>query len=278
MSNLAEQLPILDESTYYSLDANMKYMSVSQYKSFIECEAATMAEIRGEYTAIDKEALVAGSYLHAWSEGVLDKFKQDNYGFIYNKKGEPYAAFKKADEMIRTLENDELCMAYLQGDKEVIITAEYAGVLWKAKIDVLNEDSGFFTDLKSTKSIRELHYSEKHRQRVSFIEEYDYLIQAAVYAELERISSGRNNWLAPLMVAVSKEDPPDKAVISLADDGRLNMELEKVEENLPHIIAVKQGLENPKRCECCRYCRMTKKIGNVINYIALGGSMYGIRG
>jgi hypothetical protein len=177
--------------------------------------------------------------------------------------------------MIKTLETDEFCMHYLQGDKEVIITAEYAGALWKAKLDVLNTDYGFFTDLKSTRSITELHYSEKYRQRVSFIEEYNYMVQAAVYAELERISSGRDTWLEAVMVAVSKEDAPDKAVITLADEGRLNMELDQVEQNMPHIIAVKQGFEEPKRCETCRYCRMTKKIKDKIQYIALGGDIYG---
>jgi hypothetical protein len=279
MSNLAEQLPVqLNDDTYYSQQANMKYMSVSQYKSFLSCEAATMAELRGEYEPYDKESLIAGNYLHAWNEGTLEDFKQKYAGVIYNKKGEPYAPFKKVNDMIEVLENDEMCMLMLQGTKEAIIVAEFADVEWKIKMDVLNREQGFFTDLKSTRSITELHYSEQHRQRVSFIEEYDYMVQAAVYAEVERIASGNKDWLTPMMVAVSKEDPPDKSVITLADNGRLNLELDKIEQNLPRIIAVKNGYEKANRCEKCRYCRMTKRVDRVITYLDLGGTIYGARG
>lgn len=268
----------ITEQNYYSQEANAEYMSVSQYKDFMECEAAALATVRGEYTPIDKKALIAGNYLHSWNEGKLDEFKEKHHDVIFKKTGkqsEPYADFKKIDEMIATLEKDEFCMAFLQGEKEVIVTAEYAGAMWKAKLDVLNEEQGFFTDLKSTKSIKELQWSEKWRQRVSFIEEYSYMLQVAVYAELERIYSGRKDWLRPLMVAVSKEDPPDKEVIDLADNSRLNMELDQVEANLPRILAVKSGLETPHRCGVCRYCRMTKRVEKMITYIDLGGDIYG---
>ena len=265
----------LTEQNYYSNDANQQFMSVSQYKNFIECEAAALAELNGEYLRIDEDVLVAGSYLHAWNEGVLDSFKTQYSDTIYNKKGEPYAAFKKVDEMISVLENDVYCMDMLQGDKEVIIIGEFAGALWKGKIDVLNTERGYFTDLKSTRSIIELRWSEKWRQRVSFIEEYDYMIQAAVYAEIERQSAGRDHWLNPVIVAVSKEDPPDKAIISLTDINRLSIELEKIEDSMPRILAVKNGFEQPRRCGACRYCRSTKQVDRIINYMELGGDIYG---
>lgn len=40
---------ILTNENYYSQEANKAYMSVSQYKSFLECEACAMAQINGEY-------------------------------------------------------------------------------------------------------------------------------------------------------------------------------------------------------------------------------------
>lgn len=265
----------LTEQNYHSNDANQQYMSVSQYKNFIECEAAALAELKGEYLRIDEDVLIAGSYLHAWCEGTLDAFKDQYRDTIFNKKGEPYAAFKKVDEMISVLENDVYCMDMLQGNKEVIIIGDFAGALWKCKIDVLNVERGYFTDLKSTRSITELRWSEKWRQRVSFIEEYDYMIQAAVYAEIERQSAGRDYWLNPVIVAVSKEDPPDKAIISLTDVNRLGMELDKIEENMPRILAVKNENEPPRRCGTCRYCRSTKQVDRIINYMELGGDIYG---
>jgi len=40
----------LNSENYYSLEANRAFMSYSQFKSFQECEAAALAEVRGEYT------------------------------------------------------------------------------------------------------------------------------------------------------------------------------------------------------------------------------------
>ena len=263
-----------DPASYYSQQANMQYMSVSQYKSFMECEAAALAQVRGEYRPVDKETLVAGQYFHAWNDDTLEMFRIKNHDTIYNKKGDPYAAFKKIDEMIAVLEKDECCMSFLQGAKEVAMTAVFAGVQWKIKIDVHNPDGGFFTDLKSTSSIRDLDWSEKYRQKLNFIEAYDYMIQAAVYAEVERLYTGRDKWLHPIIVAASKESPPDKAVISLYDEQRMHMELNTIEDNMPRVMAVKTGLEPPKRCEVCKYCRSTKIVSGMISYYDLGGVRY----
>lgn len=40
---------ILNNANYYSPEANKEYMSVSQYKAFMNCEAAAMASISGKY-------------------------------------------------------------------------------------------------------------------------------------------------------------------------------------------------------------------------------------
>ena len=90
----------------------------------------------------------------------------------------------------------------------------------------------------------------------------------AVYTELERLSESRWGTLEPLIVAVSKEETPDKAVICF-DDESLQNELMMVSEKLPRIIAVKEGIEEPVRCEKCRYCRTTKKINGLIHYLEL---------
>ena len=43
---------LLNEGNYYDLEAGMAYFSVSQYKSFMKCEAAAMAEIQGGYKPV----------------------------------------------------------------------------------------------------------------------------------------------------------------------------------------------------------------------------------
>ena len=44
-------------------------MSVSQFKSAVQCEAAMIAELKGEFTRPPSPALLVGSYLHAAIEG-----------------------------------------------------------------------------------------------------------------------------------------------------------------------------------------------------------------
>ncbi|GCL71765.1 hypothetical protein PN4B1_16700 [Paenibacillus naphthalenovorans] len=262
---------ILTQENYYSNEADWHYMSVSQYKSFIQCEAQTMAKLKGEYEESSSDALLLGSYVHAAIEGTeaLELFKQQNPEIFCStgkNKGELKAEYKQADKMIESVLSDEICSRMLQGEKEVIITAELFGTLWKAKLDVYAPDEGRFTDLKTVKAIREKYWLGDRYG--SFVEAYGYTIQMAVYTELERIHSRRFDRLEPLILAVSKEDEPDKALICF-DEQMIEQELTKVHENLPRIIEVKNGEREPERCERCRYCRKTKKVQGMIHYMSL---------
>lgn len=49
---------ILNNENYYSPEANQEYMSVSQYKAFMNCEAAAMASISGKYERPTTRALL----------------------------------------------------------------------------------------------------------------------------------------------------------------------------------------------------------------------------
>jgi electron transfer flavoprotein alpha/beta subunit len=46
----------------------------------------------------------------------------------------------------------------------------------------------------------------------------------------------------------------------------LEDELLYIEKSMPHILAVKNGLEKPRRCEMCTYCRETKKLPQVFDF------------
>lgn len=257
----------LNKANYHSAEANRHFMSNSQYKDFLTCEAGAMAKING-WVMPTNGAFTVGSYVHAWLEGTLDEFKSENANDIYKKNGEPYSEFARADDMIRALEQDKLCMFVLQGQKEIIMTAGFAGSLWKIRMDVYNPDKGRIADLKTVESIGKKYWDADAGAYVSFIENYKYVTQMAIYAEVEKRHSGRSDRLETLLVAVSKEDVPDKEVINF-DEERLQLELEQIESNMPRIIAVKNGLEQPNRCGKCRYCRETKQLGRIIHYSEL---------
>ena len=63
---------MLTSENYYSPESNQGYMSASQFKSFLDCEARTLAELHGEYHRPSTEALLVGSYVDAYFEGTLD--------------------------------------------------------------------------------------------------------------------------------------------------------------------------------------------------------------
>lgn len=63
----------INQENYYSEAANREYFSVSQYKSFMNCEARAMAEISGEYERPVTKALLVGSFVDRYFEGTLDQ-------------------------------------------------------------------------------------------------------------------------------------------------------------------------------------------------------------
>jgi hypothetical protein len=252
----------LNNENYHSIEANRAYMSVSQYKDFMRCEAAAMGKLQG-WREPDSNALLLGSYVHAYFEGVQDQFIAE-HPELFRKDGKLKAEFENANRMINVIESDDFCMFVLQGDKEVIMTAPFAGAQWKIKIDAYNPGQLRIADLKTTASIREKCWDSRFGY-VTFVEAYGYVLQMAMYCEIEKRYTGREEWLEPLLVAVSKEDPPDKAIISF-DYHRMMLELQEVQENMPRILAVKSGREEPKRCEKCRYCRETKRIERVVHF------------
>ncbi|WP_412095417.1 PD-(D/E)XK nuclease-like domain-containing protein [Bacillus haynesii] len=263
-------LPQVNKENYYSNEIDKYYMSNSQYKSFLQCEAATMAKINGEWEPPTSEALLFGQYIHAWLEGeaAFDEFK-NNTPSLFTKKGHLYKQYQLADQMIETIRSDELCMFVLTGEKEAIITAELFGVHWKGKLDVYNPAGGRFADLKTTRSLREKVW-DPELGYCSFVEAYGYIAQMALYAEIEKRFSKRNEWLEPLIVGVSKENPPDKAVINIGES-RMEVELEDIERRMDRILQVKHGGEKPKRCERCQYCRATNQLNHIVHFTELIG-------
>ena len=258
---------ILTEQNYFTPEADKEYMSVSLFKSFQECQAATMARIRSEWHQEPSESMLLGSYVHAHFSGDLEQFKAQHPEMISSKgptKGELKVGFQKAHKMIETLEKDEFCKFVLAGEKEKIITAELFGVPWKTKIDVLTDKR--IVDLKTTKNIYDLSWNPVNQCKETFIEKYQYLLQAAIYSEVERIASNSDKWKEFLFVVVSSEEEPDKAIIAVDDDLLIEHNLRWAEGQLQHIIPVWKGEQEPERCGKCAYCRSTKKITKVTRY------------
>ena len=258
---------ILDSNNYHSIEANQYYMSNSQYKDFMECEAMAMAKITGNLIQPEKDAFMLGSYVHAWMEGTLDQFKENNPA-LFTQNGQLYAKYAVGDRMIMTLHNDRLINFLMNGEKEVIATANLFGAPWKARFDVYNKERGRIIDLKTVKGLYDKYWDKDSGSYVSFVEAFHYPRQIAVYAEIERVVSGREGWAETLIIAVTKEDEPDKEVIGF-DSDRIKYELEEIEKRMPRIIQVKSGLLEPERCTKCMHCKRTKQLKSIKHYSEL---------
>lgn len=253
---------VLTRENYHSLEANRRFMSRGQYLDFTtKCEAAAVATLRGEWVEEPSTALLVGQYLHSFFEGSLPEFIAE-HPECFKKDGSLKADFAHAETMIETLSNDPLVMYTIEGQKEVIFTAEFAGVQWKVMLDVYNPERRRFADLKTTRSITEHVWNDEFKTRLSFVEQYNYMFQAALYAEIERRANGRpeEDWFDPYIVAASKQDVPDKEVIDMRSPERFRDELRQIEANMPRVLALKNGEVEPERCEVCSYCRATKRL------------------
>ena len=74
------------KNNYHAPNTNNRYMSVSQYKRFCECEAAALAEINGTYERPKSSALLIGSYVDEMLTGTKksqEKFIEENYRELY---------------------------------------------------------------------------------------------------------------------------------------------------------------------------------------------------
>lgn len=240
----------LTDDNYYSLEADIEFFSVSQYKSFMRCPAMTMAKLRGEYSFDPTTPMLVGSYIDAFMEGTVETFRNE-HPEMFTKQGELKAEFKKANKIIEKIQSDDLFMQFMSGEKQKILTFEMFGAKWKMKMDSFLPDR-CITDLKVMSSFNNL-------------PNWRYDIQGAIYQKgVELNGLGK----LPFYLAVAtKEDIPDLDIFQIPQSV-LDLALEEVEQNMEHFIAVKNGEVEPGNCGECPYCKSVKK-ASVRNYVDL---------
>lgn len=277
----------LTRDNYYTPEADREYMSCSQYQSFCECEAKAMAKLEGRWTDPDKEAFLVGNYFHTFFEGpeAHAQFIREHFDKIFKikvikgKKGEPdqtvvtgkYAPYEQADKMIEVAQNDPLIRSLidLPGENEKIMTGELWGVPWRIRLDKYIPDGRMIIDWKTVANISELKWSEAMHEKVTFIDAYGYMMRAAVYTEIEKQNAHSSEDAPFIIVAISKQDYPDKEALYLNHRQRYDYELEQIRKRLGMIQMIKAGRVKPKRCGCCDYCRATKVLTAIRPYYTL---------
>ena len=251
----------LTKDNYYSKEANKEYMSCSQFKDFVKCEKEALAKVNGELVETKTDALLFGGYVDAYFSNELDEYKANNPEMFNSRTGELKAQFKNIDEVIKTIENDELLLESLSGEHQKIMVGEIGGVKFKIKIDSYFEGK-MIVDQKIIKSIYDKEWVEGTGY-CNFIEKYGYCIQGAIYQEIVRQNTGKQ---LPFVLAITtKEENPDKALIQI-DQEYLDEALKFVESLAPRYDLIKSGVIEPLSCGKCPTCRKDKKLKGIVSY------------
>lgn len=276
------KLPAVTSENYFDQETSMAYMSASQFKSFLQCEAMALAELRGEWTREPATALLVGAYVDAHYSGELDSFKQ-RHPAIFTRNGELKSEYRKAEGIIARADRDRLFTAMMAGQKQVIKTGKIASVPFKIKIDSLLSAAdckrimdgfpafgeyllfaeGAINDLKIMRDLEQMWVPGTGK--ASFVQAWGYDLQLAVYQEIE------GNRLPCFITAATKEDEPNLEVFVVPQD-EMDARLLLVEELAPRFAAIKRGEIEPDRCGRCAYCRSTKVLTGPQDYRYYGGT------
>lgn len=271
----------LTRENYFSQEAQMAYMGSSQFKDFLSCEAAALAKIQGRYKPPASRSMLVGSYVDAWYSGELPDFTE-RHPDMFKKDRTLKADFLAANAIIDRMQADRLYSLLMSGEKQVIRIGEIAGVPFKIKIDSLLDAAacrqiveefpdaalalgfgdGAIVDQKVMRDLGDV-WSDEERRMVPFAQAWGYDIQGAIYQAVE-------GHMMPFLLAVgTREEPADLAALYIPDDA-LRAKLYEVEDLAPRFQAIKEGREEPRRCERCPWCRATRTLRTIVDFRELG--------
>ena len=260
----------LTAANYHSTEMNNRYWSASLLKSFLECPARAVAELRGEYVRPKSDALIIGSYVDAAFEGrkAYTAFVND-HPELYKRDGSLKSEFVKADAMIQRALSDDVFMDFMKGRKQVIKTATLWGVPFKAKFDVLKDRGAGehrIVDLKTVKDLSPVY--KPGMGKVDFATAWNWPLQMALYQKIE----GHN--LSCYLAVITKQDPPDITVVRIPQ-ARMDAEIDFISTRIEMFKAMKAGVLEADRCGNCAYCRSSHKLAEPVAldyYEMIGGS------
>lgn len=262
----------ITKDNYYSLEANLEYMSNSQFKLLTgslgrpACEESALKIIKGEYITEPSKDMLIGSYIDAYFSGESKKFEYKYTAEIFTLKGTKRAEFVKADAIIERCKKDKLFMEFISGESQKIFTAEMFGTKWKCKLDSYHKGK-CIVDLKCVEDIYKTFWI-KDFGCMNFIEYWGYITQLAIYQKIVELNTGEK--LPCYIAAVDKTTHPAIEIIQIPND-KLAQELSLIEYDVKHALALKNCEIEPIKCGKCNYCKDTKVITHPIMLDELTG-------
>jgi hypothetical protein len=250
---------------YYSAEKDA-FMSCSQLKKWVECQAAAHARfVAHTYKEPTSKAMAQGSLLDALltdperEQEILSEYAEH----LLLKGGGPSADTRRIYEQADAVKGIKELWAYLQTfDKQTELYFELGGMRWKCRMDYCGIEQGFLLDLKRTKSNWKSSFVPRLGCHGGFIAEHYYAQQLAIYREAVRQKHGKNLHPGIVGVSLSEGKCPDVAVRIWKNEGlwQIDKALEETLELIPDLKKWRESSpEKLWRCEECDYCVMTRK-------------------
>lgn len=238
---------VLTNDNYYE---NNDYMSASQFKDFLKCEAYAMAKYKKEWIDETNNAFLIGGYVDAYFSNELEKFKFE-HSELFNKDGTLKATYKIAEIVIERIKQDDYMMQLLSGQTQLIQTGTISGVPFKIKMDSVLDDT--IVDQKIMKDTKDV-WQDGYK---AFWEAYGYDIQLAIYQYIHAQNEGV---MKTCKLAVATKETSPELVVYRFSQKTLNNALEIVKNLAPRYHDIKLGLIEPVGCGKCAYCRSKMKL------------------
>ena len=266
-------------------------LSASTIKAFANCEAAALAELKGEYSRPTSTALLVGSYIDAAldSDGELDKFLTAHPEIVNSRTGALKADFQRAADIVARCKEDALFRAltvdspaeghqYIvtgtigtdgngnhipcKGKLDFLLMPDYLEQLaarfphWADFFRSAAAAGGLIIDLKSAANTDE-QWSDEDGCRIPWLQSWRYDRQLAIYRELYR---QRSEHVLPVLVVVATKEPNTSLLALTIDSGTLDEGLADAQALAPRAWAVMHGQAEPCYCGHCAHCRSVRKL------------------
>lgn len=250
----------LTPESYFSIEADKEYMSVSQYKNFKACSLKAYHDLQCP-DATSKDSFLEGQLFESLVAGDSQLFMAKHPEMISSRgttAGQLKANYQKVVTSAEKFNSQKFFRGIIDKcEKQVILTGEICGVPVKCCLDLFDRKTNSIYDIKCMADFKE-QWNKEEKAYIPWYYHWGYVLQLAVYREMVKQNFGKEPKEIGLLAA-TKEEIPDIQALSF-DKELLDIELEDFKKDIKLYDEIKKGIIKPKACNECSYCKSIKEI------------------
>lgn len=249
---------ILTPDNYHSEEARALWISSSDVKQAMQCEAMWAAQDQGKYRR--PEGTAAFAYGHLFEEaltGNAETYIAQHPELTVTRgtrKGELYAEYAGALPLAAAVRRSAYLAELIDRcRKQVILTGELCGLPVRAMMDLVDEDGSIY-DIKSAKDFREA-WDNDRQAYLDWWAVWKYPVQLWIYREIAR----QNGLTVPHVGLIAGcKCNFDVQAIRFSEE-TLQAAQADTEYTMRRMAAIRKG-EPPEECGQCAWCLSQKQI------------------